>query len=81
MTYDPLLAMRKNEEYCREKQITSLAPRNGICFRCRCNIYEAKTAIENIFGEEKEVTTGITVEEASSRDITGCPHCHASFCD
>lgn len=46
---------------------TGFAPVNGICYRCGRNIAEGENAI--------------TVESLGDYIITGCPHCHVSFCD
>jgi recombinational DNA repair protein (RecF pathway) len=46
---------------------TGFAPVDRRCYRCRKDITE---------GER-----GITLEKLGSYIITGCPHCHASFCD
>lgn len=32
-------------------------------------------------GPEVERETGISVEEAGATLVTGCPHCHRTFCD
>jgi len=29
----------------------------------------------------KQIYTGISLEKASTQLITGCPHCHRSYCD
>ena len=46
---------------------TGFAPSDGRCWKCGRNIAEGKGAI--------------TVESLGNYIITGCPHCHASFCD
>ena len=51
-------------EYCRKNRLPFFAPTDGVCWRCRKNIYEK-----------------ITLEEASSELVIGCPHCHKSYCD
>ena len=55
-------------EYCKRKGAPHFAPRGGLCWNCGNNIY---TEIDH--GTYK---TGISVEI-----ITGCPHCHRSYCD
>lgn len=54
-------------KYCEEKKYPDFAPINtGICYSCR----------RDIFSEG-----GISVEEAATEHITGCPFCHHSYCD
>lgn len=60
-------------EYCREKEYPHFAPMDGRCWSCNKDIY---TEIDH--GGYK---TGISVEEAGSTLITGCSHCHISYCD
>lgn len=60
-------------EYCQRKELPHFAPRGGLCWRCNKNIY---TEIDH--GTYK---TGISVEMAGSDLVTGCPHCHRSYCD
>ena len=60
-------------EYCAKKNYPHFAPSGGLCWKCGNNIY---TEINH--GTYK---TGISVEKASSELITGCPHCHRSYCD
>ena len=67
------------KEYCKKNDDILFAPKSGNCFRCHKNIYEAHTRTKMTFGEEKEITTGITTEKAKSEAITGCPHCNYSF--
>jgi len=61
----------------KEKGYPDFAPSNGRCYNCRSNIYEP---IERKQGG-RTYTTGITVEKAASQLVTGCPHCHRSYCD
>lgn len=46
---------------------TGFAPNNRICYRCGRDITKGENAI--------------TLEELGDYIITGCPHCHRSFCD
>lgn len=75
-TYDAVEAARAQERYCNEHEIPVFTPRNGWCYRCGRNIYEPYT-----YRGREDSTIGITVEEAGSRHITGCPHCNATFAD
>jgi hypothetical protein len=52
------------KEYQKKTNSPSFAPSNGVCFKCRRQIY-----------------TEISLERASTTLITGCPHCHYSFCE
>jgi hypothetical protein len=69
---------------CNEKGYPHFAPKNGICFDCKKQIYqEQKKVFRNLETNEvvREYTTGITVEKASTSLVTGCPHCNRSYCD
>jgi len=56
---------KAQEKYCKQNMQTHFAPQR--CFRCKQNIYE---------DAEKK---GVTLKEASTKLITGCPHCNYSF--
>lgn len=61
--------------YCQEHGCPHFAPgHSGRCYRCGRDIYQR---IEWPGG----YVTGISVEAAGSELVTGCPHCHYSFCD
>lgn len=63
------------ERYCKEKEYPHFAPNNGICWKCNQQIYaEGKNRMGNL-------SKGISVEEAGSELITGCPHCNWSYCE
>ncbi len=68
-TFDTKLAAQAQEKYCNDKHYPMFAPSNGRCYRCHTNIFEPINGM------------GFSVEEAGCRLITGCPHCHFSFCD
>ena len=53
--------------FCNKHNLPMFAPSNGICWRCRKNIYEGEY--------------GISVEKAGSMLITGCPYCHRTYVD
>lgn len=61
----------------QEKGYPEFAPTNGICWSCKQNIY---MPIIKTIGEDSFVT-GNTVKDATEKLITGCPHCHKSYCD
>lgn len=64
--FNAKLANEAQTKYCKDKNLPHFAPTDGVCWRCRRNIYE-----EN----------GIKVEDAGKYLITGCPHCHISYCE
>jgi hypothetical protein len=76
--------------YCAKKRLPHFAPASGNCYRCGKNIYQnmgwkndppySKIRVEKD-GEEVDFITGVSLEKASSELITGCPHCHRSYCD
>lgn len=65
VTEEILECCEAQEKYCVSKHYPLFMPHKGICFCCG----------ENIF------SNGYTLEKASSELITGCPHCHQTFCD
>ena len=71
--YDVQESIKAQKEHCQAKKYPHFAPTDGICYRCRRQIYSPFTA--NGF------TSGITVEKAGKELITGCPHCNYSYCD
>ena len=68
--YNSELAKEAQLRYCDEHRLPDFAPHDGICFRCGANIYEPKNG-----------SRAISVEEAGSKLITGCPNCSWSYCD
>ena len=81
-TYNARQATTAQSEYCKRTGAPHFAPGNGICWQCRRNIYEKVVwKMTNLAGKEIEVETGITVEKAGKSLVTGCPHCHRSYCD
>lgn len=68
-TYDAEQASAAQEWYCEKNGYPRFAPtwRDGYaCPYCKQNIYREG---------------GISVGQASIALITGCPFCHASYCD
>ncbi len=61
------------KEYCVKNEAPDFAPSNGRCWRCKQNIYEPI--------KHETYVTGITVEYAKTKLVTGCPHCNRSYCD
>lgn len=71
-TYNAEKAELAQIEYCKKKGLPHFVPMSGVCFRCHQNIYLPGT---------RRATYGISVESAGRHHITGCPHCHQTFCD
>jgi hypothetical protein len=78
-------SMKAQEKLCKEKGYPHFAPSSGVCWKCHKNIYEPVEQKRTLFWQpdkpEETFITGITVEEASNKLVTGCPHCHRSYCD
>ena len=60
-----LECVQAQEEFCKENRLPMFIPHDGICFRCGQSIF----------------VKGRTKEQAASDLLTGCPHCHISYCD
>ena len=54
------------KKWCREHDLPNFVPPSGKCFGCR----------NEVFGDTKH-TKGAEPDEF----VTGCPHCHRTFCD
>ncbi len=73
--FDTEKAIAAQSDYCEKKKIPNFAPAfDGTCYHCNRNIYKPYTHNDGR-------VTGITVEEAGTTLITGCPHCNYSFID
>lgn len=70
--YDPKAAAAAQATYCETEEIPMFAPADGVCYRCGRNIFLPTNGSHG-------AVYGITVEEAGSTLITGCPHCNYSF--
>lgn len=66
-------ANKAQDTYCDKNNLPMFAPSTGNCYRCHKNIY--------LPFQKGDIVTGISVESAGRRLITGCPHCGKSFCD
>jgi hypothetical protein len=76
--FDVNKSIAAQEKLCMEKGYPHFAPMNGVCWWCHRNIYNP---VEH---ERKTLTpyiTGIDVEKAGRKLVTGCPHCNRSYCD
>ncbi|HEI9782010.1 TPA: hypothetical protein SLN38_001419 [Serratia marcescens] len=71
--FDSELAKQAQKKYCEEVKAPHFAPNDGVCFRCKRNIY---IRIDN-----GTYITGISIRQASRELVTGCPHCNRSYCD
>lgn len=72
--YNPKEAAENQTNYCHEKSLPCFAPSDGMCWACGYNIYSKHI---DRYGTE----TGIKAGQAGGFLITGCPHCHKSYCD
>ncbi|HHQ6537959.1 hypothetical protein J8631_00310 [Serratia fonticola] len=72
-TFNSEVARQAQAKYCKEKQYPHFAPLDGICYRCKRDIYQQQTASAR--------PTGISVQEAGSKLICFCPHCNRSYDD
>ncbi|PPL04963.1 hypothetical protein SAMN05444682_101760 [Parapedobacter indicus] len=66
-------AIKAQKNYQQENKCPAFAPSNGICWKCKQQIYSEK--------DHGRYKTGISVEKASTQLVTGCPHCNRSYCD
>lgn len=68
-TFSPWKAEEAQKEYCKAHDAPEFFPNHYVgfmCYRCHRNIFSPG---------------GYSVEFASNHLITGCPFCHASYCD
>lgn len=70
--YDVKAACKRQEEYCATHNVPFFAPKSGVCWHCRRNIY-----IPRAEGD----TPAYSVARAGTTHITGCPFCCRSYCD
>lgn len=79
-TMDIAAASAAQRKHQQENGYPAFAPSNGTCWNCGHNIYEDVDAYTRYMGII-ETSKGYSVERAGSELITGCPHCHHSYCD
>lgn len=72
--YNTEKAVANQIDYALQNDVPFFSPSHGICFRCHKDIF---SAVKHDDGS----ITGITVQQAATRHITCCPHCHYSFVD
>ena len=74
--FDTVSAAKAQAAYCDKHEIPMFAPADGLCRSCYRNIYAP-----SLYSAREGQTYGISVEEAGSRLISGCPHCNTTFVD
>lgn len=75
--YNVSEAIAAQKAYWERTGAPHFAPSDGICWSCHRQIY----AGEWVETGHSRYRSGISVEEAGNRLITGCPHCMRSYCD
>lgn len=63
---DVRACIEAQEQYCRDNKVPHFAPEDGFCWSC---------------GEQIYARRGRGIHYASTELVTGCPHCHRSYCD
>lgn len=58
-------AIKEQKEFCKANDKPHFAPIDGRCFNCGANVYK-NGSVEGWDGKSL---------------VTGCRHCHYSFCD
>jgi hypothetical protein len=62
--------IQSQKELCFTEKLPHFAPNNGVCFKCKRNIYQ-----------NYEINQQISHGYNGKTFITGCPHCSRSYCD
>lgn len=62
-------AVEAQRKYCNKNGFPNFAPQDGYCYFCNRIIYANR------------FERGYSIEYAATHLITGCPHCHGSYCD
>ena len=60
-------SMLAQKQYCEEKGLPCFVGGNGRCHRCGKYVFDPDG--------------GVSEEAAGKKLVTGCPFCHASFCE
>jgi hypothetical protein len=63
-------SVQGQKKLSEDNNLPHFAPKSGVCWNCKKNIYEPD-----------ERGFGITTERASTELVTGCPHCFRTYCD
>lgn len=72
--YNIIKAAQAQEDFCASKSTLNFV-KFGHCFSCGNNVFAQVFHPNRKFNQY----TGVTVEEAGTALITGCPHCNRSF--
>lgn len=75
--YNVAEAIAAQKAYWERTGAPHFAPSDGYCWSCGRKIYDG-VWVETA---HSRYHSGISVEEAANRLITGCPHCMRSYCD
>lgn len=67
------VAQQAQKEYCTNNHAPHFAPVDGICFRCKKDIYARM--------DNGTFVTGISVRRAANELVLYCPHCGRSYDD
>lgn len=67
-------SIEEQSAFCKTNGYPHFAPYDGVCFNCHKNIY-----VEINYGDGYK--SGIDTEKATKSLVTGCPHCHYSYCE
>jgi len=62
-------AIADQKKYCQDNHDPLFAPEDGFCWSCGHQIY---ATVHGSYGY---------ADRAANELITGCPHCHRSYCD
>jgi len=68
-------AQRAHQE---KNSYPDFAPADGVCWACHENIYIPKIHRQ---ADGSYYVTGVDTKKAGVELITGCPHCHRTYCD
>lgn len=71
---DVRACIEAQSNYCKENEDPLFAPQDGFCHSCGKQIYAD-------YEEHGSIDRGESLEYARNNLITGCPHCHRSYCD
>ena len=77
--FDVKKSIESQKKYCLQKKTPVFSPPDGSCYRCHRNIFKPRLFLND--NGDLLSFTGIKTETASTKLITGCPHCHRSYVD
>lgn len=72
-TFNAEAACAAQKALVEANEYPHFAPSDGRCYDCRRQIYDQI--------DRGLYKTGISVESAAISLVTGCPHCHFSYCE